>query len=140
MNNLERKAVLVVEQDRGLSRILSLVLSESGLAVTIAATGQEALAILAQDPGDAVVLELGLLDRNRDALLEWLRAHDGAPSWVVISSLDRPDAQRAYGPLGKHFMTKPFDPWELASLVRRLTLIGPAHGEMNGLKGEDDAS
>ncbi len=120
MNTLQPRAVLVVEDDRSLSRILSLVLSEAGLAVKAAATGQEALDVLANEPGDAVVLDLGLPDRKGGDVLHWLLARDGAPGWVVISALDKQDAQKRYGPLGPHFLAKPFDPWQLVTIVKQL--------------------
>jgi hypothetical protein len=33
--------------------------------------------------------------------------------WVVISALNKDEAGTRYGPLGDHFMTESFDPWEL---------------------------
>jgi hypothetical protein len=37
-----------------------------------------------------------------------------------MSALDRQEASRQFGPVGGHFLAKPFDPWELARLLNEL--------------------
>jgi CheY-like chemotaxis protein len=72
-----------------------------------------------------VVLDLGLSDRQGRGVLDWLRRRgpdgDGhLPVWVVMSALDQDDATRQYGPLGRQFLAKPFDPWVLVGLLQKL--------------------
>jgi DNA-binding response OmpR family regulator len=120
MSNSEKR-VLVVEDDRGISFVLSLALREAGLNVRTAATGQQALDLLCDESEDAVVLDLGLPDGKGGAVLQWLRSHNGSgPVWVVISALNKEDAQSQYGPIGPNFLAKPFDPWLLISRVEQL--------------------
>ena len=115
-----RKSVLVVEDDRAVARMLSIALREAGLAVTTVAMGQQALETLDREAKDAVVLDLGLPDGKGGSVLQWLRAHKGLPVWVVISALNKEDAQEKYGPLEANFLPKPFDPWQLVALIRQL--------------------
>jgi DNA-binding response OmpR family regulator len=114
------RSVLVVEDDRAVSRMLNIALREAGLVVTTVSMGQQALDTLDREVKDAVVLDLGLPDEKGASVLQWLRAHKGLPVWVVISALNKEDAQEKYGPLGRNFLPKPFDPWELVALIRQL--------------------
>ncbi|MBM3941481.1 MAG: response regulator [SAR202 cluster bacterium] len=115
--------VLVVEDDRGVTRMLGFALREAGFQVLLAASGQEALFLLESRPMDAVVLDLGLPDGQGGVVLDWLRRHqesNGGPPWVVMSALDRHEATQRYGPIGGRFLAKPFDPWELARLLNSI--------------------
>lgn len=120
------RRVLVIEDDESVTRMLRFSLSNAGFDTAGVATGGEALHILKQQPPDAAVLDLQLPDSKGGAVLEWLRQLDEAasssPVWVVTSALDRAEATRRYGPLGNHFLTKPFDPWELVAMLKHLLL------------------
>ena len=119
-----RARVLVVESDRGVARMLRFSLRSAGFRITEAPTGEEALRILDHQPPDAVVLDLGLPDGLARAVLDRLYRRGGVnpshPAWVVISSLDREEATKLYGPLGSHFLPKPFDPWDLVKALEDL--------------------
>jgi DNA-binding response OmpR family regulator len=116
--------VLVVEGDRGVARMLRFSLRSAGFRITEAPTGVEALRILDRQPPDAVVLDLSLPDGLAPAVLGRLCGPSGGntpyPVWVVISSLDREEATRRYGPLGSRFLPKPFDPWDLVKVLEDL--------------------
>jgi DNA-binding response OmpR family regulator len=118
------RRVLVVEDDRGVTRMLGFALREAGFQVVTAGTGAEALSLLESRPMDAVVLDLGLPDNQGGRVLGWLRRHgsDGqrGPVWVVMSAMDRREAARHYGPMEGRFLAKPFDPWELARLLNEM--------------------
>ncbi|MBI4282698.1 MAG: response regulator [Chloroflexi bacterium] len=109
--------VLVVEDDQSVRRMLRFSLRTTGYSVTEVTTGMEAIRELERQPTDAVVLDLGLPDGLGGKVLCRLRQLAGEPRglpiWVVISALDRDEAAARYGPLGSHFMAKPFDPWDL---------------------------
>ena len=93
--------------------MLRLSLSSAGFDTSEVSSGADALRELEAISVDAVVLDLGLPDRLGGAVLEWLRdRHDSRtrPNWVVVSALDEVEATRTYGPLGEHFLSKPFDP------------------------------
>ncbi len=122
-----RPTVLVVEDDEAVTRMLRFSLRTAGFDTAEAACGMEALRALEDGDMDAVVLDLGLPDGLAGAVLDRLRRPGGRglPVWVVISALDCHEAAGRYGRLGCHFVGKPFDPWELASLLDRLLADRP---------------
>ncbi len=114
--------VLLIENDEGLTRMLRVSLAASGLDVTQATCGEEALRALERGATDAVILDLGLLDGLGGDVLHHLRqlGQEDAPIWVVISALGYQEATRRYGPVGDHFLAMPFDPWELIRMLEKL--------------------
>jgi len=114
--------VLVVEPHASVAKVLRISLRAAGFDVAEVVAGGQALQILEREPIDAVVLDLGLPDGLGRAVLNRLREADerGFPAWVVISALDREEAAGRYGPLGGHFLAKPFDPWELVRTLKEL--------------------
>ena len=119
--------VLVIEDDTGVSRMLRFSLRNAGFDTSEVATGGEALRILGEEPPDAAILDLQLPNGQGGAVLDWLRCScerpGGHPVWVVMSALDAVEATKRYGPLGSHFLAKPFDPWELITMLRTLLLL-----------------
>ncbi len=121
--SVKQKRVLVVEDDQGVARMLSLVLRSAGFDVSSARNGGQAMRFLAAEPADAVVLDLGLPDGLGGDVLQWLRqqaASPDGPAWVAISALDAEEVHRRHGAIGDHFLAKPFDPWKLVSMLRAL--------------------
>ena len=104
--------------------MLRFSLRNAGFDTCEVATGGEGLRILREQPPDAAILDLQLLNGQGRAVLDWLRQLDGlagdSPVWVVISALEGEEAIRRYGPLGGRFLPKPFDPWELITMLRTL--------------------
>ena len=122
--NSNRLKLLVVEDNQSVARMLRFSLRRAGFDVTEATTGEEALQILEHHPIGAVVLDLGLPDGLGSAVLDRLLQPEEQgydfPAWVVISALDREEVVRRYGPLGGHFLAKPFDPWDLVRTLEDL--------------------
>ena len=122
--NGESSRVLVIEDDQSVRRMLRFSLRDAGFEITEAPTGGEALQHLQRRVPEAIILDLGLPDGLGGAVLEWLRqmetGPDGRPAWVVISALDQNDVIKQFGPLGRHFLAKPFDPWELVMRLQEL--------------------
>lgn len=121
-NSHSAPVVLVVEDDRSVSRILQFSLEGAGFnVITTTGTGAEALEFLERESPEAVVLDLGVIDRLGKSVLERLfvlqSSENQGPVWVVISALDEDEAQKQYGPLGSHFLRKPFDPGDLVTIL-----------------------
>ncbi|MBM3934595.1 MAG: response regulator [SAR202 cluster bacterium] len=120
-----QSTVLVVEGDKNLARLVSRILREAGFSVQQAETGADALVAIDGGAVDAVVLDLGLPDGMGGAVLSRLRelraAVDGSykPVWVSTSARDIGEIRRLYGNPGPLFIPKPFDPWNLAGLLRK---------------------
>ncbi len=119
-----RATVLIVEDDPSVMRMLRFAMESAGFAVLEAGTGQEGLSALRRGGMDAVVLDPGLPDDLGGVVLERLRQSKagvgGSPVWMVVSALDREEAVGRYGPVGDHFLAKPFNPWDLARRLEEL--------------------
>ncbi len=119
--------VLVVEDDRGIAEGLAAHLGRSGHAVDCTATMAAAWNALCSENYEVVLLDLGLPDGDGIELLRRMRhAPEGRPdpaTPVLIMTARDQVASRIQGlDLGADdYLTKPFDPDELAARMRALT-------------------
>ncbi len=127
----ESPRVLVIEDDQSVRRMLRFSLRDAGFEITETPTGEEALQQLQRQVPEAIILDLGLPDGLGGAVLEWLRqmdtGKDGRPAWVVMSAQDQNDVVKQYGPLGRLFLAKPFNPWDLVMRLQELLVAGRDH-------------
>jgi two-component system KDP operon response regulator KdpE len=109
-------AVLVVDDDVAIRRLLRNTLERAGYTVTEAMNAQAALAAA---PGcDAVLLDLGLPDRDGLSLIPLLR-RTGDTVVLVVSAREATAEKVAALDLGADdYVTKPFDSDELLARLR----------------------
>jgi len=105
--------VLVVDDDEGNRDLLGRRLQREGYAVLTAAGGHEALALMAREPVDVVLLDVLMPDLDGLAVLERLKAdpamHD-VPV-IMISALDELSAiARCIEAGAVDYLPKPFEP------------------------------
>lgn len=105
--------------------MLRFSLRDAGFRVEAVATGGAALDRMERDSPDAVILDLGLPDGYGPAVLDRLRRMDHEreahhPAWVVITAQDPDEVAHEFGPLGKRFLPKPFNPWDLVRMLKAL--------------------
>ncbi len=119
--------VLVVEDDEGIAGGLSAHLARSGHAVDCTPTLAGGWAALAGEPYDVVLLDLGLPDGDGTELLRRLRAApsgrlpDPGTPVLIMTARDQVASRIAGLDLGADdYLTKPFDPDELAARMRAL--------------------
>jgi len=119
--------------------MLRFCLCEAGFDCSEVSTGGEALRLLQRQPPDAAVLDLQLPNGQGGEVLDWLRRSDerttDSPVWMVMSALDPVEATKRYGPLGSRFLAKPFDPWELVAMLKKLLLARDAPEQPSQLQG-----
>lgn len=109
--------VLVVEDDAAIRKLLQVALTRSGYQVIEAADGRAALASLAIDKPDAVLLDLGLPDRDGLELVPLIKAAGAA--LIVVSAREDTDQKVAALDLGADdYVIKPFDSEELHARLR----------------------
>jgi two-component system OmpR family response regulator/two-component system response regulator QseB len=120
--------VLVVEDDGGIAEGLAAHLGRTGHAVDCAPDMATAWRALLCEPYDVVLLDLGLPDGDGTDLLRRLRQApaaglpDPATPVLIMSARDQVSARIAGLDLGADdYLTKPFDPGELAARMRALT-------------------
>ncbi len=107
--------VLVVEDDPGIAAPLVGVLERAGFSATHVATGAEALAA---DPGDVVLLDLGLPDMDGLDVCRRLRARSGVPIIVVTARGDEVDRVVGLEVGADDYVVKPFGRRELVARIR----------------------
>jgi two-component system KDP operon response regulator KdpE len=109
--------VLVVEDDAAIRKLLQVALTRSGYQVIEAADGRAALASLAIDKPDAVLLDLGLPDRDGLELVPLIKA--AGTALIVVSAREDTDQKVAALDLGADdYVIKPFDSEELHARLR----------------------
>jgi two-component system, OmpR family, KDP operon response regulator KdpE len=108
--------ILIVDDELAIRRLLRNTLERAGYGVVEAMNGREAIARAAAEHPDAVLLDLGLPDRDGLNLVPLLRARSVV---LVVSARDATDEKVAALDLGADdYVTKPFDTDELLARLR----------------------
>jgi two-component system OmpR family response regulator len=116
--------ILVVEDDKRLGPEIVAVLRRAGYAVDLASSGEEATYLGETEPYDAVVLDLGLPDRDGLSVLTQWRARNVVTPVLVLTARDRfSDLVTGFRSGADDYLKKPFHIDELivrlAALIRR---------------------
>lgn len=110
--------IVVVDDEPAIRRLLRAALERAGYAVVEVGSAREALSAVSIDRPDAVLLDLGLPDRDGLEILP-LIAKSG-PALVVISAREATQEKIAALDLGADdYVTKPFDTDEVLARLRR---------------------
>jgi two-component system KDP operon response regulator KdpE len=108
--------ILIVEDDTHIRRLLRAALQRAGHGVAEAATAREGLSLLDIEKPDAVLLDLGLPDRDGLELIQLIRPK--AAVLVVSAREDTAEKVAALDLGADDYLTKPFDTEELLARVR----------------------
>jgi two-component system KDP operon response regulator KdpE len=109
--------ILVVDDEAPIRRLLRAALDRANYEVVEAASGREALSALEIDHPDAVLLDLGLPDRDGLELVPLIKKNGAA--LVVVSAREATEQKVAALDLGADdYVTKPFDTDEVLARVR----------------------
>lgn len=110
--------ILVVDDEIAIRRLLRNTLIRAGYTVLEAEDGRQALHQAATEHPSAVLLDLGLPDRDGLTLIPLLRTHGDAVI-LVVSARDAVDEKVTALDLGADdFVSKPFDTEELLARLR----------------------
>ena len=113
-----REKILVVEDEKSISRFISTILDNNGYEAVQARTGAEAQSMISSHCPDLVILDLGLPDMDGLEILRGLRSWSSLPV-VVVSARDHERDKVAALDLGADdYLTKPFGTEELLARVR----------------------
>jgi two-component system, NtrC family, response regulator GlrR len=116
--------ILVVDDDPGLLRLMQLRLEAAGYGVTVADSGERALAQLAVSRPRVVVTDLQMGGMDGIALFEAIRAENPALPVIILTAHGTiPDAVAAVkgGVFG--YLTKPFDARALLVEIERALAV-----------------
>lgn len=114
---MNRQRVLLVDDDLHIRRLLQQTLARGGYEALEAMTAAEALDRARADRPDAILLDLGLPDRDGLELVQLLKAR-GATVVVVSAREDTAEKVAALDLGADDYLTKPFDTEELLARVR----------------------
>lgn len=110
--------VLVVEDDPHIRRLVRAALQRAGYAVAEAASAREGLSLLDIEKPDAVLLDLGLPDRDGIELIQIIRARSPVGIIVISAREDTVEKVAALDLGADDYLTKPFDTDELLARIR----------------------
>ncbi|MBD8676876.1 response regulator transcription factor [Sphingomonas sp. CFBP 13720] len=110
--------ILVVDDEASIRRLLRNTLERAGYAVVEAADGRDAVLRAGVEYPSAILLDLGLPDRDGLGLIPLLLQNSDTVI-LVVSARDATDEKVAALDLGAHdFVSKPFDTDELLARLR----------------------
>jgi two-component system KDP operon response regulator KdpE len=112
--------ILIVEDEADLVRALRINLRARKYEVLTAGTGREALAVAANHPPDAIILDLGLPDIDGTEVIVELRRWYHAPIIVLSGRTSPGDKIGALDVGADDYVTKPF---AMAELLARLRAV-----------------
>lgn len=112
------RTVLVVDDEKQIRAILRAYLTAEGFAVQEAATGAQALHLLATDPADLVLLDIGLPDLDGLEVLRTLRRTSDVYVVLVTARTEEVDKILGLGVGADDYVTKPFSPREVVARVK----------------------
>lgn len=112
------RRILVVDDEPQIQRFLKPALQAAGYDVIEAATGSEALRLVATAAPDLVILDLGLPDMDGKDIIASLRGWSKIPV-IILSARDRESEKIAALDLGADdYVEKPFGIGELTARIR----------------------
>ena len=124
---LETISVLVVDDDPEIREALRSLLTSVGASVSTAATGESAVAALAESNPDVLISDLGMPGRDGYWLIKEIRAREkstGASEHlpaVALTAYGRvEDRVEVFAAGFDSHVVKPVDPAELAAVIKRL--------------------
>ncbi len=116
--------LLVIDDEERFAKALAISLRAHGYEVDVATTGEEGLAVAAQNHPDVVVLDLGLPGLDGIDVLRGLRAWSTVP--VIVLSARHLEASKvdALDEGADDYVTKPFGMDELLARLRAIQRRG----------------
>jgi two-component system cell cycle sensor histidine kinase/response regulator CckA len=125
--------ILVVDDEENDRHLLELLLAAEDFEICTATSGAEALAMIAKDPPDLILLDVMMPDMSGYEVAEALK-RDGALvpiPIIMITMLDgREDMMRGLAAGVEDYLTKPVHRAELSMRVRNLLRL-KAYGDQN---------
>jgi CheY-like chemotaxis protein len=119
------RRILVVDDDPGVRDVVTLVLGDEGFPVATAADGRQALASIAAERPDLVLLDLNMPEMTGWEVLSQLQAERAGIPVVLLTAEQggQAEAQRCHA---DGYLGKPFDIADLLTVVERCLRLGSA--------------
>ncbi|MDD5466923.1 MAG: response regulator transcription factor [Anaerolineales bacterium] len=123
--------ILVIDDEHQILRALRTILTGRQFRVSIAATGEEGLALAAASQPDAIILDLSLPDMDGVTVCKRLREWTHTPIIVLSVRDSEQDKVQALDSGADDYLTKPFGIDELLARIRVALRHAAARGSVN---------
>jgi two-component system OmpR family response regulator len=110
--------ILIADDDPHIRNVIRFALARDGLATIEAADGAAALALIAREQPDLVILDVMMPEMDGTELCRRLRRDSDVPVIFLSSRGEEVDRVLGLELGGDDYMTKPFSPRELVARVR----------------------
>ncbi len=112
--------IAIIDDERNIQATLIAILERRGYATASAYTAKQGLQIIADEKPEVVLMDLGLPDsEGLDLLREVRLSHPGLPVIVITANDSLNNAIASIKEGAFHFISKPYVPEELLSLVAK---------------------
>ncbi len=136
---LERRRILVVDDEERMVRFIRLNLEHDGFHVSEAFNGKQALERLRDKTPDLILLDVMMPDLDGFEVLKMIREVSNVPVIMLTAKGEEDDRVRGLELGADDYVTKPFSPRELVSRARAvLRRTETASGSMHGLIEVDE--
>jgi DNA-binding response OmpR family regulator len=117
------KRVLIAEDDSAISSMMVDILRMEGIESTVVSEGRKVMDVLRSEPFDLVLLDVMLPGLDGISILRAIRddpEKGDVPVVMLTAKTDDETTWAGWRAGCNYYMTKPFDPDELLSIVRSL--------------------
>jgi two-component system alkaline phosphatase synthesis response regulator PhoP len=117
------KKILAVDDERHIVRLIQVNLERAGYQVATAFDGNEALKKVEAEKPDLIVLDVMMPRMDGFEVLKRLQANPetrGIPIVMLTAKAQDADVFRGWSSGVSAYLTKPFNPLELVTFVRRI--------------------
>ncbi|MFC4597262.1 response regulator transcription factor [Cohnella hongkongensis] len=115
---MRSQRILIIDDEPGIVKMLETILRKEGYSsISSAFTGQEALEKISHDPYDLIVLDVMLPDADGFQLCQKIRQRTSVPILFLTARSSDLDKLTGLGIGGDDYMTKPFNPLEVAARI-----------------------
>lgn len=125
--------ILVVEDDKGIIENLTVFLTKEGFTVKNANGQNAALALIAQESFDLVLLDISLADGNGFAVCSAIKSEYKIPIIFLTASGDEYSTVTGFNLGADDYIAKPFRPMELISRIKNILRLTGGTGSMTQL-------
>ena len=123
--------VMVVEDDRDISEMLSIVLNDAGMDVDLVDRGDEVLESFRSNPPDLVLLDLMLPGKDGVTVCQELRNETLVPIVMLTAKSDTTDIVKGLEAGADDYMVKPFKDQELLARIKSQLRRSQGNSKLN---------
>lgn len=132
------RSILIVDDDPHIRQLLAFALTKAGLEAREAEDGEAALAAVAANPPDLVILDINMPRLNGLEVCRRLRAQGDLPILFLSSRDDEIDRVLGIELGADDYVVKPFSPREVTARVQ--AILRRAGGRTAPAAGDDDGA